>query len=383
MQLKKIIITGYEISGLGGMETVCLNLVKLLRMQDPDIDVSFVFFKKNNNSQVNDDWLKGQRYCRLSSNVKITKLRRLCFAYALRKIILREEPDVIISLDALSCYISNIARKYTGKQVKIFSWFHFSIYGLYKNNYKKKIKYINKADYHLSISSGITQQLIDMGIDRNSIATIFNPVARCPTCIPVSEKHTRFVYLGRIVADGQKNIRGLFNGLAKLKGEWSLDIIGTGPDVDTLTVLAETLGISKNIHWHGWRKSPWEYIQNTLKNITCLLLTSHFEGFVMVLVEASAHGVYAISSNCETGPADIIKEGINGNLYPPDKPEQFVSLLQEIVDGKVLPAGTQIQHAIEDCYEDNYIIKVSEAFALAGLTIAASSFSQRNDDTGA
>lgn len=68
----------------------------------------------------------------------------------------------------------------------------------------------------------------------------------------------------------------------------------------------------------------------------------------MVLVEASAHGVYAISSNCETGPADIIKEGINGNLYPPDNPEQFVSLLQEIVDGKVLPAGTQIQHAIED-----------------------------------
>ncbi|MBA7803843.1 glycosyltransferase [Citrobacter freundii] len=383
MKLKKIIITGYEISGLGGTETVCLNLVKLLRMQNPDIDVSFVFFKKNNNSQVNDDWLTGQRYCRLSSNVKITKLRRLCFAYALRKIIIREEPDVIISLDTLSCYISNIARKYTGKQVEIFSWFHFSIFDFYKKNYKKKIKYINKADFYLSISSGITQQLIDMGIDRNSIATIFNPVARCPVCIPTPKGNTRFVYLGRVVADGQKNIRGIFNGLAKLKGEWSLDIIGTGPDVDTLTALAETLGISKNIHWHGWQKSPWEYIQNTLKNITCLLLTSHFEGFGMVLAEASAHGVYAISSNCETGPADIIKEGINGNLYSPDNPEQFVSLLQEIVDGKVLPAGTQIQHAIEDFYEDNYILKVNEAFALAGLTITASSFSQRNDDTGA
>ncbi|MDA8500019.1 glycosyl hydrolase family 1, partial [Citrobacter sp. Igbk 17] len=75
MQLKKIVITGYETSGLGGMETVCINLVKLLRMQDPDIDVSFVFFKKNNNSNVNIGWLTGQRYCHLSSNIKITKLR--------------------------------------------------------------------------------------------------------------------------------------------------------------------------------------------------------------------------------------------------------------------------------------------------------------------
>ncbi|HEF0063180.1 glycosyltransferase [Citrobacter sp. RHBSTW-00271] len=380
MQLKKIIITGYETSGLGGMETVCINLVRLLRTQDPDIDVSFVFFKKNNNSNVNNDWLTGQRYCHLSSNIKITKLRRLSFAYGLRKIILQESPDIIISLDTLSCYISHVARKYTSKQVKIFSWFHFSIFNFYKNNYKKKIKYINKADYHLSISSGITQQLIEMGIEKSTIATIYNPVARCDIRIPTPEKHARFVYVGRVVADGQKNVRSLFNGLAKLKGKWSLDIIGTGPDVDTLTVLAETLGISGNIHWHGWQKSPWEYIQNTLKNITCLLLTSHFEGFVMVLVEASAHGVYAISSDCETGPADIIKEGINGNLYPTDEPEKFVSLLQGIVDGKALPAGEQIQQAIEEFYEDNYIIKVNKAFAMAGFTIAPSSVSQVIDD---
>lgn len=222
-----------------------------------------------------------------------------------------------------------------------------------------------------------------MGIEKNSIATIFNPVIRCNVCIPVTEKHTRFVYVGRIVADGQKNLRGLFNGLSKLKGAWSLDLIGAGQDVDTLTALAETLGISENIHWHGWQKSPWEYIQNTLKNITCLLLTSHFEGFVMVLVEASAHGVYSISSNCETGPADIIKEGINGNLYPPDKPEELVSLLQEIVDGKTLPAGVQIQQAIEEFYEDNYIIKVNEAFALAGLTITPSSSSPGSNDPAA
>ena len=103
MQLKKIIITGYEISGLGGTETVCLNLVKLLRMQSPDIDISFVFLKKNNGGHVNDEWLAGQRYCRLSSNIKITKLSRLSFAYSLRKIINRESPAASLT----KCLVDN------------------------------------------------------------------------------------------------------------------------------------------------------------------------------------------------------------------------------------------------------------------------------------
>lgn len=58
----------------------------------------------------------------------------------------------------------------------------------------------------------------------------------------------------------------------------------------------------------------------------------------------------------------------------------MVALLQEIVDGKALPAGEQIQQAIEEFYEDNYIIKVSEAFAMAGFTLAPPSTSQVIDD---
>lgn len=362
MNMSKIIIAGYELSGLGGMETVCSTLVRLLRTRHTDIDISFVFFKEGN-CVVNDEWLGDNQHRRITSGIKNTKLRRLSFANSFRKVVSQEKPDLIIALDTLSCFISDIARKYTSSKPVIFSWLHFSTHNLYK------AKYVKRADYHLAICSEIAGQLTEMGIEASRISTIYNPVTRSTVCIPRPQEEARFIYVGRVIADGQKNMRGLFDALAQVTGLWTLDIIGTGADIELLQKQAATLGIADRIRWHGWQKSPWSYIHETLQATTCLLSSSHFEGFCMVLAEASAHGVYAISSNCKTGPADIIKQGINGNLYPTDCPEVFVSLLQGIVNGKILPEGNTIKQAIAPFYEDNYILEVVHAFAQAGLTL--------------
>ncbi|EOC1070675.1 glycosyltransferase [Cronobacter malonaticus] len=363
MQLNKIIITGYELSGLGGMETVCSKLVTLLKARNPDLDISFVFFKEGSR-KVSDEWLKNCRHYRVTSKIKNTKIRRLSFANSLRKIIHRERPDLILAIDTLSCFISKLARQYTWRKPVIFSWLHFSTHNLYK------AKYVQCADYHLSICSAITEQLTNMGINKNRIFTVHNPVQRSHMLIPRPTKGARFIYVERVIADGQKNVRGLFEGLAKVQGEWVLDIIGTGEDTDLLKAFAQDLGISGRINWHGWRKEPWHFIHDVLQNVSCLLMTSHFEGFGMVLAEASSHGVYSISSDCLVGPADIIKENINGNLYPVDKPEHLVSLIQAIVEGKELPDGETIQHTIEAFYEDNYILKIIQAFGCAGFDLS-------------
>lgn len=362
MQLNKIIIIGYELSGLGGMETVCGKLVNLLKARHPALDISFVFIKEGNRT-VCDDWLQGNRCQRITSGIKNTKIRRLSFANSVRKIIRQEQPDLILAIDTLSCFISQVARRYTLHKPVIFSWLHFSTHNLYK------AKYVQCADYHLSICSAITGQLTDMGIDKNRISTVYNPVSRSHVLIPRPEQSARFIYVGRVIADGQKNMRGLFDALSKVHGDWILDIIGSGDDNYLLKDIAQQHGISERIHWHGWQRQPWNYVQDTLGTVSCLLMTSHFEGFGMVLAEASAHGVYAISSDCQVGPADIIQENINGNLYPVDQPEKLVSLIQEIIDGKTLPDGNKIQHAIEAFYEDNYILKVIQAFDSAGLSL--------------
>ena len=357
MDSKKIIIVGYQLSGFGGMETVCDSFARLLQKHNPSLTIKFVFFKEGE-CEVNDGWLKDHVFCKIYSGVKNTKLRRLCFAWALAKKLRAEQADLVIALDPLSCFITNVARKCALSRVTLYSWVHFSTYNLYK------AKYILKADAHLSISKVISQQLLDMGITPEKVFTIHNPIGRVEHFIPRPDNVTRFLYVGRIIADEQKNMRGLFLALAKVKGAWTLDIVGAGEDTAQLQSLAASTGTADRIVWHGWQKRPWHYIANEIKHVTCLLLTSHYEGFGMVLAEASAHGVYSISSDCKTGPADIITQNINGNLYPVDQPELLVKLLQEVVEGRTLPDHAIIKAAIAEFYEDNYISKVQRALDL-------------------
>ena len=69
--------------------------------------------------------------------------------------------------------------------------------------------------------------------------------------------------------------------------------------------------------------------------MTALLLTSRFEGFGLVLVEAISHGIPVISSDCETGPRDIVVEGINGYLYKPGDLKEFVEKVNGLAMGKL------------------------------------------------
>ncbi|TNK98595.1 hypothetical protein [Fructilactobacillus sanfranciscensis] len=67
---------------------------------------------------------------------------------------------------------------------------------------------LNKADYYLSISSGITKELEKNGIKKSSISTIYNPVLTSENNISKSNDGiSRFVYVGRVMLNGQKNIK--------------------------------------------------------------------------------------------------------------------------------------------------------------------------------
>jgi UDP-D-galactose:(glucosyl)LPS alpha-1,6-D-galactosyltransferase len=101
-----------------------------------------------------------------------------------------------------------------------------------------------------------------------------------------------------------------------------------------LKKLALELGISDRIEWTGWVHNPWAAI----KAVSALVLTSQYKGFPMVLIESLIRGIPCLSSDCPTGPADIIIPGENGWLYPLHNISQLTVLLQRIVDDpKMLP----------------------------------------------
>lgn len=94
--------------------------------------------------------------------------------------------------------------------------------------------------------------------------------------------------------------------------EWTLDIYGQGDQTDYRMLMTE-LGIDANrCHLNG----PVEDVVKVYQDSSIFVLSSRFEGFGMVLVEAMACGLPVVSFDCPAGPDEIITDGVDGLLVP-------------------------------------------------------------------
>ncbi len=120
--------------------------------------------------------------------------------------------------------------------------------------------------------------------------------------------------VGRL--DAVKNLGALvkvFARLAHAHPEWDLVILGEGPQRAALERAVRTAGAGGRILLPGIAGNVGEWYARASLYAMC----SHSEGFPNALAEALAHGVPAVSADCETGPRDIIRHGCDGLLVPP------------------------------------------------------------------
>jgi UDP-D-galactose:(glucosyl)LPS alpha-1,6-D-galactosyltransferase len=196
-------------------------------------------------------------------------------------------------------------------------------------------------------------------VDKGRIFTVFNPVAKTGDMIKRPATRTTFIYLGRVIYEGQKRIKDLLTALSKVTGEWTLEVYGDGPDKAKCQAFAEKLGITTKVCWKGYVSNPWGQIRQA----TALILSSAYEGMPMVLAEAIARGVYCVSSDCPTGPEDIIVDGVNGELFPTGNVQALQQKLQGIVNGRPLPDQSNMKRSIERLYTGQYYKKLTESLS--------------------
>lgn len=118
-----------------------------------------------------------------------------------------------------------------------------------------------------------------------------------------------------------------FAALADRHGDWDLVILGEGPDRPLLESAIRDEKLAARIFVPGIAGNVQEwYVRADL-----YVMTSLSEGFPNALAEALSHGVPAVSFDCDTGPRDIIRDGIDGLLVPAEDCAALIDALDRVM----------------------------------------------------
>lgn len=211
----------------------------------------------------------------------------------------------------------------------------------------------NKADLLLPNSLGIEQDLVgNHGITR-PCQVIYNPIDLAANRLDMAQPVTdvafdrfTFIVVGRFEA--VKNHALLLQAVQLLKDEhFQVLLIGYGPLEDKLQQAIERLGLREKIIFLGYREA--NHVARYLTQSNCFVMTSRSEGFPNVLLEALACGLPAISTDCNTGPREIlttqfapatekgaIEMGTYGLLVPVDDATALASAMRLILNDPAL-----------------------------------------------
>lgn len=143
------------------------------------------------------------------------------------------------------------------------------------------------------------------------------------------EEIRKFVSVARI--NTQKNYPMMIRAFAKVAGQHpacTLDIYGAGsPEaVGELEELINRLGMEHNIFLRGWTRD----ISSLLTTYDAFLMSSDYEGMPNALLEAMASGLICLSTDCRTGPKDMIDSGKSGFLAKTGDEESFADGILKI-----------------------------------------------------
>jgi glycosyltransferase involved in cell wall biosynthesis len=177
------------------------------------------------------------------------------------------------------------------------------------------------ADARIIVSKQAADDLSRLsGLDRKTIEVIYNPIEAPPR----NHKTTPEIEVlwgsssPRIITVGsfkeQKNHALLIRSFARLLRQRpaKLMLLGEGSLRPRLTQLAAAEGVADHVLMPGFFRNPWPFYDSA----DLFVLSSDYEGFGNVLVEAMRAGLDVVSTDCESGPREILDNGRYGELVP-------------------------------------------------------------------
>jgi glycosyltransferase involved in cell wall biosynthesis len=193
------------------------------------------------------------------------------------------------------------------------------------------------ADHVVAVSRGVADSVRrQTGVDDSCVSVLYNPVevaeiqreSREPVDHPWLDDDSLDVVLSVGRLESQKDQATLVRAFATVherRPETRLLLTGTGSREAALVDLAASLGISDVVSLPGYVDNVYGY----MRRADVFALSSRHEGLPTVLIEALACGCPVVSTDCPSGPREILDDGTYGRLVPVGDP---ASLADGVVD---------------------------------------------------
>jgi glycosyltransferase involved in cell wall biosynthesis len=352
----------------GGAERVMLNLAEGLSLSGLQVDLVLV--------QAIGDYLDV-----IPDHVRLVTLdcpRLISAVPALRRYLQQNRPKALISALEDTNIIAVLAKVWAGGPTRLIVTVHNQLSQEVKHakNLKRRwvpflLRWIYPgAEAVVGVSKGVVADLSHFGIAAHRTHAIYNPIitpaflARSvmPVAHPWFQPHQPPVILGVGRLNEQKDFVTLIQAFAQVRQGRSarLMILGEGPERPRLEALIAELGLGDAVSLPGFVPNPYDYMAAA----GLVALSSAWEGFGNVLVEAMAMGTPVVSTNCDSGPAEILVDGQYGQLVPVGDAGAMAGAICATLDQTTCP--DQLKQRANDFSLDRVLADYHQVLALSG-----------------
>ncbi len=172
-------------------------------------------------------------------------------------------------------------------------------------------------------------------IPADKMRVIYNPVdtkrdfkEKKVVGISLPERYILHVGRMRLAHKAQDILLKAFAMVRSSTPNIKLVLLGLGPDQGIIKQLAQELGLKNDVVFAGWQ----ENITSIMRQAEMLVLSSRYEGLPMVIVEALASGCPVVSTDCPTGPREILGNNEYGLLVPVENPTALAESMKRLLN---------------------------------------------------
>ncbi len=311
--------------GAGGAEKVLTMLANDWSSSGHDISI-IAYTDKESFFHLNSSINLIRISLKLEKKTTIAKIKHVFDNIrVLKKILLAENADILISFITEMNLYSIIAAKLARKQIIVSEHTNFNTdsqnwVGFFR-------RYIYPFADALIVLTEYDKKKYNF-ID--NVKVIKNPLILTNEFSNI-EREEIILGVGRLVE--LKGFDLLIRAFAKVKeNNWKLVIVGEGPEKEALEQLAIDLNVKERVDLPGLTDD----IEKYYKSASIFVLSSRIEGFPGVLCEAMGYGCPSIAFDCITGPRDIVEHNKTGVLVEAENLEKLAKEIQNFIDKPLL-----------------------------------------------